>query len=236
MGCNCLSKKVIQSYNESGGKLDGNFTFRFRGKESFAFLKQFPELIKMIISSLPSTSTVILRLHRIYFQFIQLCRVISFSVRVTDFDEKLLCEMEKSCRLLFKSRSLTEDRVTPSLWTLCHAAPYHAKLTLRDYGLGIGVNTMEGREQKHQAINKYSNNTTYQNRWPMILRHEFIQLIHLRENGFDTINYRKQSSRSPNVPDHVLTNCVKCALTLENDNCVICESDYMKIIEKEIGI
>ena len=232
MGCNYLSKKIIQAYNESGGKLDGNFAFRFRGKESFAFLKQFPELIKMIISKLPSTSSIILRLHIIYFQFIQLRRVISFSVRVTKFDKKMLSEMEISCGLLFKSRSLTEDRVTPSLWTLCNAAPYHAKLTLCESGLGIGVNTMEGREQKHQAISKYSNNTTYQNRWPMILRHEFIQLIHLRENGFDTSNFKKQSKKY--VPDYVSTNCVNCALNLENNRCVICDSDYMKVIKKEI--
>lgn len=234
MGCNYLSKKVIQWFNESGGKLDTDFSFRFRGKESFAFLKHFPELINMILRNVTSSTIVVSRLHRIYFQFIQLRKIISFSVRVSNFDENLHAEMESSCILLFKSCSFTEDRISPSLWTLCHAAPYHARLTLRDYGLGLGVNTMEGREQKHQAINKYSQNTTYQNRWPMIFRHEFIQLIYLCENGFDTINYKKRSKKY--IPDVSLSDCQKCGLKLVNHSCIICESDEMKAVEKEVGI
>ena len=34
MSCNYLVKKLGQWYNECGGKLDKNFSFRFRGKES----------------------------------------------------------------------------------------------------------------------------------------------------------------------------------------------------------
>ena len=51
---------------------------------------------------------------------------------------------------------------------------------------------MEGREQKHQMIAKYSENTTPQNRWSMIFRHEYLQLIYLRLNGYDDIKYLKK--------------------------------------------
>ena len=33
---------------------------------------------------------------------------------------------------------------------------------------------MEGREQKHKKISKNAENTTIQNRWPVIFQHEFI--------------------------------------------------------------
>ena len=59
--------------------------------------------------------------------------------------------------------------------------------------MGLGCNTMEGREQKHQMISKYAENSTYQNSWPMIFRHEYIQLIYLRENGYDNVSYTKKS-------------------------------------------
>ena len=47
MGCNGLAKKIIQWFNESSSKDEREFTFRFRGKESFSYLKHFrksPEL------------------------------------------------------------------------------------------------------------------------------------------------------------------------------------------------
>ena len=198
MGCNYLSKKVEQWFNENGGKIESTFTFRFRGKESFSLLKNFPELLLLILEKV-SDSTVLSRIFAIHFQLIQLRKVISYSVRITNFNKSALEEMRVACNLLFKACCLTENRVSPSLWTLCCAAPCHAKLTLDEYGLGLGVNTMEGREQKHQKISKYANNSTFQNRWPMIFRHEFIQLIHLRENGFDDINYTRRGKKY--VPD-----------------------------------
>ena len=223
MHCKYLSKKIIQWFDESNGKLESDFSFRFRGKESFAFLKHFPELIHMIIHSTSMEAVVI-----------QLRHIISYSVRVTHFDESILKNMKACCSKLFKSRSLTEDHISPSLWTLCNAAPYHAELTLKEYGLGLGINTMEGREQKHQAISKYSNNTTVQNRWPMIFRHEFLQLIHLRENGFDNLYYRKRPKKY--VPVFSQNECQKCGMKLVNKVCSICDSQYMTKVMKEIEV
>ena len=79
--------------------------------------------------------------------------------------------------------------------------------------MGLGYNTIEGREQKHQMIAKYAGDTTYQNRWPMIFRHEHMQLIYLRENGYDNIKYIKQSS---NYADKDETkSCSLCNLGLK---------------------
>jgi hypothetical protein len=51
------------------------------------------------------------------------------------------------------------------------------------YGMGLGINSMEGREAKHVFICKYSNNTVYQHRWQQIFMHEFVTLIWLRSRG-----------------------------------------------------
>ena len=92
---------------------------------------------------------------------------------------------------------------------------------------------MEGREQKHQAIQRYSRNTTYQDRWPMIFRHEFIQLIHLRQNGFDTLNYlKKHRSYLPEIVDG--ENCKNCGFDLSSEKCILCDSDFMKKVLKEV--
>ena len=232
MSCNYLSKKIIQWYNESSGKMDSAFSFRFRGKESFAFLKHFPELVCMIISNV-NTDSVVTELHQIYFQFINLRKVISFSARIEDFNVETLLEMKKHCNLLFKSCCYFNDNITPSMWTICQAAPYHAEITLKEYGLGLGCNTMEGREQKHQSIAKYAKNTTYQNRWPLIFRHEFIQLIYLRENGFDNTRYRKRGVKY--VPDSKAGFCSICSLALSNEKCSVCDSAYMIKILKQLN-
>ena len=135
---------------------------------------------------------------------------------------------------MFKSCITSSDRISPSLWTICNAAPYHARKTLNEYGLGLGSNTMEGREQKHQAIEKYSKNTTFQNRWPLIFRHEYVQLIYLRENGFDNVRYMKRGVKY--IPESNSESCNKCCSKLKNDKCLICDSKYMKVVLKEVGI
>ena len=43
---------------------------------------------------------------------------------------------------------------------------------------------MEGREAKHIAISRYSQNTNFHGRWSKIFRYEFVQLIWLRAKGF----------------------------------------------------
>ena len=79
--------------------------------------------------------------------------------------------------------------------------------------MGLGCSTMDGREQKHQMIGKYTENSTYQNRWPMIFRHEYIQLIYLRENGYDNVKYTKKSVNYMKEPAKGF--CLICNLQLK---------------------
>lgn len=66
---------------------------------------------------------------------------------------------------------------------------------------------MEGRDQKHQMLVKYEENSTRQSRWSMISRHEYIQLIYLRTN--DNCKYIKRMQSY--VPLKANNNsCEKC--------------------------
>ena len=52
MGCNFLSTKIKRWFtNDNSGKSEREFSFRFRGKESFQFMQIFPALTLMIFES-----------------------------------------------------------------------------------------------------------------------------------------------------------------------------------------
>lgn len=145
MNCNFLAKKLKTWYNENSGKgTEKDFSFRFRGKESFLYMKHFAGLILMILSNVKDEQ-VILRLHQIHFQSVHLRQLLSYSVRIEDFNEELLAHMNKVANLLFKACCVFDQKVSPSLWTLCNIAPYNAGECLDLYGFGLGCNTMEGR-------------------------------------------------------------------------------------------
>lgn len=136
--------------------------------------------------------------------------------------------------------SLTLDQ-SPSMWTLSNIVPAHSKLTLEQYRFGLGCNSMEGRELKHQQIYRYSQNTTYQCRWPAIFRHEYMQLIHLRENGYGITKYRRKIiSYLPEMSDNC---CLSCGLVFKMQTVVyrifmtqLCISYNFPQISRNIGI
>ena len=188
MNCNFLAKKIIAWFNENqNAKKQKDFAFRFRGKESYKYLQNFPLLILNVIRRVNKTKKVTLM--QVFYESIHLRKLVSISVRIDDINNNELSEMFMSGRRLFVCCSLYDVSVSPSLWCFSIVAPHHAKHLFHKFGFGLGINTMEGREQKHQQITKYSKNTTYQNRWADIFRHEYMQLIYLRENGFDLKKY-----------------------------------------------
>ena len=229
MNCNQLANKMIAWFNEEYlSKNTKDFRFRFRGIESYSYLKQFPNLIRMILFRL-NMENARYRVCQMFLESLYLRKAISYLVRLENFTAEHLSEVRDVCRKLHIIHCVFEQTISPSLWSLCHAAPFHAEITLREYGFGLGCNTMEGREQKHQQISKYSKNTTFQCRWPMIFRHEFIHLVYLRENNFDTLKYIKKGRKY--LPDHDELNCENCGLILNNNHqCDICHSaDMIKV-------
>ena len=229
MCCNGLSKKIKKWYNENNGQIEKAFSFRFRGKESNLYMQKFPAIINIVYVNVVNTKAK-KQLCQILFQSIKARELLSYCVRVGNFSEEDLNSMERVSRELFISCCLYGQRVSPSLWTMCNVAPHHAKQCLDQYGLGLGCNTMEGREQKHQIIKKYAENTLYQNKWPMIFRHEFVQLLLLRENGFDNERYAKQ--RISYIPKHDRDCCEICRSKLffneKTETCKYCDNPFFQ--------
>ena len=113
---------------------------------------------------------VLKSLLQVHYQSLNLQKLLSYSVRISDFTHSYVESMKRSAHLLFKACCLFNQRVKPSLWILCNVAPVNGEQCVKNYGFCLGCNTMEGREQK-QKISKYAENTTVQNRWPVIFRH-----------------------------------------------------------------
>ena len=118
---------------------------------------------------------------------------------------------------LFKTSCMLELNTTPSMWVLYNISPFHADTTLSLYGLGLGVNSMEPCEQKHQRLKKYSENTNVCNKWPMMFRHEFLQLIFFREMGYDEVNYYRKGKKY--LPDITDNNCSNCGMVFVDKLC-----------------
>ena len=51
--------------------------------------------------------------------------------------------------------------------------------------MGLGINTMEGRDAKHVTLAKFTHNTQFSNRWAEVFKHEYVSLFWLREKGCD---------------------------------------------------
>ena len=99
MNCNFLSKKIQRWFNDNTGKTDKDFTFRFRGKESLGYMKHFPELIELLVSNIKDDN-VLKRLYEIHYQSIYLRKLLSYTVRITDFNEEDFFDMKNAANVL----------------------------------------------------------------------------------------------------------------------------------------
>ena len=79
MNCNFLAKKIIVWFNENqNAKKQKEFAFRFRGKESYKYLQNFPLLILNVIRRVNKTEKVTLM--QVFFESIHLRKLVSISV------------------------------------------------------------------------------------------------------------------------------------------------------------
>ena len=132
--------------------------------------------------------------------------------RVNITDEQVT-ELRDYCKSFFRGYCLFFN-VNPTIWTLGNVVPLHVEQMKAKYGLGLGLNSMEGREAKHIAIARYSQNTVYHHRWEQIFQHEYISLIWLREKGYNT-NQSSVSAKPTYLPKRVVENPEFCICGLE---------------------
>ena len=221
MGVNKLASRLIQWFDISSGKDSTSLSYRFTGLESKKCLVHIPALILQFINECTSPSKRILL--QIHLSVNELRKLISFTTRFTLTVEDLNY-MKDSATNLYKMSCIYFATIDNSMWILTQCAPVHAEQTISMYNLGLAVNSMEPREQKHQAIAKYAENTTcHKNaKWNMIFRHEFIALIYLRERGADLQKYATRGYKY--LPKHDTDHCSTCGLALtDSKTCPLCE-------------
>ena len=103
-----------------------------------------------------------------------------FHIQRLNINESDIDKLTKTALEYFHANSLfLNTRVTPTIWTIGHVLPVHTKYIYEVYGQGLLTVSMKGREAKHIAFQRLDNNTTYQNHWQEIFRHEFIMPIWL---------------------------------------------------------
>jgi hypothetical protein len=184
--CKCgltrLAKQVIKWFNET--KLEGKeFDYRFTGKDSRLFLRNFMLLIASVEESIQKGTRQEVIFHVLAYICLCLRDSVSLFTRVTICDEDIT-KIKVLCSNYYKAHCIFLN-VNPTVWTLGNVVPHHLADMKTKYGMGLGLNFMEGREAKHVFIRKYSNNTVYQHRWQQIFMHEFVTLIWLRSRGLN---------------------------------------------------
>ena len=105
----------ITWFNESSlTKKEKDFTFRFRGQESLAYIRHFPSLISMLLLHI-TVDEVKVKIHQIFYCFLLHRRVISYTVRIENFDKNMQNQLEINASLLFKACCLFYPRLSVSL-------------------------------------------------------------------------------------------------------------------------
>ena len=162
---------------------------RFTGKETKIFCHKFMTLMKAISCD---EDAPIKRLQLCAFAYVglQLRDSVSRFSRVT-VDETVVGELSESCRKYFNGSAMFLNKVTPTVWTIEYAVPYHVGLLYQTFSLGLGINTMQGREAKHVRISQYSNHATLSTRWRLVMRHDYITAVWLRKLEPFTSSYHK---------------------------------------------
>ena len=146
----------------------------------------------------------------------------------------------------FVANSLLLTDVTPTVWTVGVAIPYHTSKLHQKLGYGLGLNSMQGREAKHVKLAKYAENTcnaTKSLRWWTVFRHEFVCMIWLREKDPYSIAYccEKRNISDSYIRKRVhdcddrFCHCGLSKTTTGIQGCEICTGDVMKAIKQTVA-
>jgi hypothetical protein len=138
-------------------------------------------------------------------------------------------------REYYRANALFLPTVNHTIWTIGNVVPFLAQQVYDKYKL-LTV-TMEDREAKHLALLRLKANTTYQNRWQEIFRHEFIMLIWLPEQQHKPCPYKP--SKGVYVPPRVYNDDRYCYCGLlkadyKDQSCNFCSDNVMKLIGESV--
>ena len=88
--------------------------------------------------------------------------------------------------------------MSPNFWTIGYTIPYHAQILHGNYGLGLGLNSMQGREAKHVRLSQYSRHATLTDCWNLVLRQDYITCVWIRrEDPFHSTYVKSKEQYIP---------------------------------------
>ncbi|KAK2562638.1 hypothetical protein P5673_014329 [Acropora cervicornis] len=224
-----LAKKIRKWFADDRTR-NKQLEYRFTGKESRLFCHNFMSIVEGVTMDDDQQSHTF-KLHVFAYTGINLRDAVSLFSRVTISSEQIQ-SLSEVCSNFFRASALFLS-ATPTSWTIGHIVPAHARQIHQSLGMGLGVNTMEGREAKHIALAKFTRNTQFSNRWLQVFRHEYVSLVWLRENGCDEIVHKETSGVY--IPKRCYSDqFCHCGQPKQahNEKCTFCSAQLRRVVSE----
>ena len=144
-----LRKQLVKCIFEER-EHDKNFTYCFTGKDSRLILHGFMHLV-CAIKGKSTDVKLTTKLLIIVFLALKLRQSISL-FSMYHFSEDNVERLHSVTSQYWSALSLLGDSPSPSEWSIGKIVAVHARWMFEKYGVGLGNNTMQGREAKHVHI------------------------------------------------------------------------------------
>ena len=214
---------------------DKNFTYRFTGKDSRLILHGFMHLVTAIRGESTDVKLLV-KLLNIIFIALRLKKATSL-FSMYHFSEEKLERLFLVTSEYWTALTLFGYSPSPSEWSIGKVVVVHAKWMFEKYKVGLGINTMQGREAKHVHIATYSRHSHVRNRWLMIFRHDYNRNIWLPLQEPSLLVYhRKEKSVVPEGVDDSNLYC-KCGFveSISRDKWFYCNHKIMLEIARSVA-
>jgi hypothetical protein len=237
--CDRLYKSFCRWFREKR-KTNVDFSYRFTGLESKRFCWNFSFAVKELLNIESISKTIQIKVHVLAYVAVELRDATSIFTRV-HVNRDHITQLSLKCRNYFNAYKLfLGSSISPTIWTVGYAIPYHCLQVFNQLKYGLGLNSMQGREAKHIKLAKYVENTCNvrkSDRWWIVFRHEFISMIWLRELDPFSISYKNKKAESYTPTRINSTQYCYCGNLKNSPNaekCSICSNQLRDIISKSV--
>jgi hypothetical protein len=237
--CVRLYKSFSRWFREKRPK-NITFSYRFTGLESKRFCWNFAVAIQELLNVESLSRSIKVKLHALAYVAVELRDATSIYTRV-EINKDHLTKLFLHCQNYFSAYSMfLSPQISPTIWTVGYAIPYHTHQIYDQLKYGLGLNSMQGREAKHIKLAKYVENTCNVrkgDRWWVVFRHEYISMIWLRELDPLSITYKKKKEESyipARASKQQYCYCGNLKTSPTAEKCSICDNQITALIKKSI--
>ena len=210
---------------------------RFTGEESLKLRRNFMLAIEALHSD-SFNDLAQFKTHVLAYAGYHLREAVALFSRF-NLTESDVVTLEEACTKYYRVCDLFLN-VTLTIWTIGNVVPVHVKECMSEFGLGLAINTLHGREAKHLRLRDYTRKARVDNRWQTAFRHEYMSTIWLKQHDLSTLNSNESSEEFPqkeyqnHIPVKYLDSeefCY-CGLTKSGGQyCKFCSSNVRKDID-----